>query len=363
MSTTKTGMKRFQKGWRYLVISIAASLLISLAITVATQPLYRAKATFLVYPNATLTSSRDVVSSLDTLDKQTVTATYADIMASRRVLDDTVKRLSLDSAVISQVRVYPEVQTDTNILVLNVEGPDPEVVTTLANNIGQNGISFIKSIYQVFDITFLDLALEPEKPFRPKPLLTSLIAVGIGLALGIVFLILREVLRVPLETLRERSRIDRQSLAYNRRYFSQALSQHLAGKDEGPLGFSLIHLQGLDDLVETLPERYLTEVLQEVVKRLHAMLRGNDLIARWDQIDFSIMLPSTPEVPATRTLERLLLALEKPVIISSSDAIPLIPKAVLVNRKTDDGLEIITKRAEDNLIRAIQGKNNLVIGE
>ena len=121
MSTNRTSFTRFQRGWRILVIFVSAFAAGALIWSVLVTPMYRASAKFLVYPNNTLTSSRDVVSSLDTLDKRTISTTYADILDSNRVYQDTISRLQLDEAVLKEMRVYSEVQTDTNILVLHVE--------------------------------------------------------------------------------------------------------------------------------------------------------------------------------------------------------------------------------------------------
>lgn len=361
METNRISFKRFQRGWRILVIFITAFWIASLAYSLITTPLYRASAKFLIYPNNNLTSSRDVVSSLDTLDKKTISTTYADILDSQRVYQDTINRLQLEPAKLQNVRVFTEVQLDTNILVLSVEGPDPQLITLLANNLGQNGISFIKSIYQVFDISFLDQAVEPTVPFHPRPLMDGLIAAGIGLAAGLIFLLIREWLRVPLETLRERSQIDRQSQAYTRKYQVRALTQELAGKKEVPLAFGEIYLQGLEDLIDGLPERLTEAVMQNVVERLHDMLRGNDMVARWDKLTFSVLLPSTPETPAIKTFERLLQSLEEPIRLDTGDEILLTPLAGLVIRKPEDTLDSISSSAEEALEDARSGKSKLVV--
>jgi capsular polysaccharide biosynthesis protein len=361
MINTQAGLKRYQQGWQILIFFIATALFVSLGWMISTTPLYRASATFLVYPNESLTSSRDVVSSLDTLDKRTISSTYSDIMASNRVIQDTIERLQLDPVLMREVKIYAEVEPETNILVLHVEGPDPALITLLANNVGQNGISFIKSIYQVFDIVFLDLALEPELPFHPRPVWDNLIAAGIGLLLGLLFLILRDALRVPLESLREKSQTDRQSLAFTKKHLIRLLTQEMVKKKETPLAFSLIYLQGLEDLLDGLPDRIASDVLRNVVERLHAMLRGNDRIARWDRLVFGIMLPATPELPATKTIERLLSSLEEPITLETGDSIQLDPVAGLVLRHSEDTLDDLVDRAEKSLNQAREGIEKLSV--
>mgnify|MGYP000866525793 CR=1 FL=1 len=363
MANNRNTFSRFQRGWRILIIFISAAIAGALIWSIVVTPLYRASAKFLVYPNDTLTSSRDVVSSLDTLDKRTISTTYADILDSNRVFQDTINRLQMDEASLEDVTVHSEVQANTNILVLSVESPDPKVATLLANNIGQNGISYIKSIYQVFDIAFLDLAVEPEAPIRPRPLMDALIAAGIGLLAAIIFLILRETLRVPLEALRERSVTDKQSLAYTKKYLTRSMVQELVKKTKDPVAFGVIYLQGFEDLVDTLPERITSRLMQSVVERLHDQLRGNDLVGRWNKLEFGVMLPSTPEFPAKKTFERLLSALTEPVQTESGDAVSLTPVAGVVTSKTDETCEQMIARAEEAVKDARDVADNLVIGK
>lgn len=360
MATNRNSFTRFQRGWRILVIFISAAAVIALIWSITTTPMYRAEAKFLVYPNDTLTSSKDVVSSLDTLDKRTISTTYADIIDSNRVFLDTINRLQLDEGNLKDFRVYSEVQTNTNILVLYVEGPDPQVATLLANNIGQNGISYIKSLYQVFDIAFLDTAIEPQVPYRPRPFIDTLIAAGAGLLAGLIFLILRETLRVPLETLRERSITDKQSLAYTRKFIVRSLVQELLKKQKDPAAFGIIYLQGLEDLFDNLPDRVTNRLMQNVVERLHILLRGNDLVGRWSKLEFSVLLPATPEFAAKKTFERLLQALEEPLQTESEESISLTPVAGVVTSQDKDTSDLMASRAEEALKTARSGADKLV---
>jgi len=361
MTTNRTSFSRFQKGWRIPVIFVAVFGAAALIWSIMVTPMYRASAKFLVYPNDTFTSSRDVVSSLDTLDKRSISTTYADILDSNRVIQDTTSRLQIKEEDLKEVNIYSEVQADTNILVLHVEGPDPALATLLANNIGQNGISYIKSIYQVYDIAFLDTAMEPEAPFRPRPLLDLLIAAGAGFLIGLIFLILREALRVPLETLRERSITDKQSLAYTRKHILRSMVQELVKKKEEPLAFGIIYLQGIEDLIDGLPERISGTLMQGVVERLHDLLRGNDMVGRWSKLEFSVLLPATPEGPTQKTFERLLQALEEPVHTDIGEAILLAPVAGVVTRKPDDTVDSMSTRAEEALKNAKGSTNKIVL--
>lgn len=339
--------RMIQNSWRLIAIFTLAAWTISLFISFGTTPEYRTSATFLIFPNANLTSSRDVVTSLDTLDKQTVTFTYADIMGSNRVLAEAAQKLKIDPVILSNYDARVDVQENTNILALIVEGPDPELAVTLANNMGQTGINYIKGIYQVFDITFLDKAVKPIDPFMPTPLQTGGIWAAGGLLAGIVIALLKESIRIPLEALRERAVTDKVSGAFNRRYFLRCLERELARTPNEQVTLALLELEGLQDVVEGLPEHILTDLLHNVTTILRNQLRGNDVVGRWGQTSFALLLPSTPKTAATRTLERIRQALEEPMEIDSSrDKVNPMPIAGFSTRNSGETCEKLIEQAD-----------------
>lgn len=340
-------LRMIQNSWRLIVIFVLAAWTVSLFISYNTTPQYRANATFLIYPNANLTSSRDVVTSLDTLDKKTVTSTYADIMGSSRVFSETATKLKIEPVTLNRYSTRSEVQVNTNILVLTVEGPDPELAVTLANNMGQTGINYIKGIYQVFEITFLDKALPPSEPFKPTPLQTGAIWAAGGLLLGIVISVLKESIRVPIEALLERAVSDKVSGAYNQRYFRRCLDRELLRSPTEPVSLALLELEGFQDLVDGLPEHILTNLFHKVTSILRNQLRGNDLIGRWGRTSFAVLLPSTPGSAATRTLERIRQALEDPLdMVSLKEKVSPNPVAGLSTRQNNETCEKLIEQAE-----------------
>jgi diguanylate cyclase (GGDEF)-like protein len=74
-----------------------------------------------------------------------------------------------------------------------------------------------------------------------------------------------------------------------------------------------VELNGLRDLVDTLPLVSLQNILQGTTKILRNELRGNDIIGRWNDISFVILLPNTPGVAAKSIFERIVQALAQPI--------------------------------------------------
>jgi capsular polysaccharide biosynthesis protein/GGDEF domain-containing protein len=342
-------IRTFQSSWRWVALFSLLGLFFSLIISLSTVPLYRSTVSFLIYPNTSLISSRDVVTSLDTLGTESVSKTYLEIFNSKRVFKDTVEKLELTPSIMTTYGVEAVVTTGSNIE-LSVSGPDPRMTAFLANNIGQNGINYIKSIYQVFDIAFLDQANEPTQPYSPRTLQNSLISLLIGLLFGLVFIFVRENLRAPLEALRRRALSENQSGAYILRHFRRLIELEITSNPAGSMAVALFELQGLDELMDVLPESVLSNMLHGLVRNFGNQLRGNDSVGRWNKSTFAILMPNTPHVGAERTLQRIKQILEDPISLGGErENILLAPCVGWTSRAKDETISELN----DNLVQAM----------
>jgi diguanylate cyclase (GGDEF)-like protein len=330
-------VQMIKKGWWLVAVVTLLFWVISLSISYTAKPMYRAFATFIVSPNPNLTSSRDVLSSLDTLGNDSVISTYADILNSNRIFNDTVAVLNLGEEDLDGYEPSVTINQDSNILELSVSGPDPEMVAVLTNNIGQNAIIYIKGTYQVFDMTFLDQAIVPQKHVSPQPLRDGGIAAGIGFLVGILLAVGSETIRVPLELLRERMTVDQVSNAFTQRHFRRCVESELASNLVDPMSLGIIDLAGLEDLIDVVPEGVLCRLMQEITAILRNLLRGNDCVGRWGHSGYAILLPATPGLAAQHTLERIRQMLSKPIAVADGwDAITMEPSIGLSTRQTGD---------------------------
>lgn len=352
-------LELLQSNWRVIAISTLAAGVLSVALSLAATPIYRATASFIVFPNESLTSSRDVVSSLDTLEKRTIISTYAEIVGSERVYANTLAQFS-ELADVEQYQRSVEVQPESNIFNLNVDGPDPQMAARVANRLGAEGITMIKSIYQVFDIAVLDEARMPTEPVYPQPLRSLMLSSLLGFLLGTSVVILVYYVRRPIESIRERINTDPESGAYKREYFSNLVELRLAEQPDAPLSLGLIELESLKEFANALPDVVFSDLLQNVTEILRKQLRGNDVIGRWRDSIFAIMLPDTPPVPAARTLVRIRQALLEPMEDTSRlYKIQLKPSVGLTGREKAETLSELFKNVEIALERANQAANRI----
>jgi diguanylate cyclase (GGDEF)-like protein len=276
-------------------------------------PIYQTTARFIIVPNASLTSGQAVLDSLNTLDRVTVVTTYAEIMNSQRVYADTLHLLNLEPKNLIDYKYQAVVLPDTSILELSVTGPNPEAVATLANSIGYETIDLTRGMKQIFDINFLDIAQPPLIPISPQPLQDAIVALMLGLIGGAAVVILSEQLRTPVEVYRQRLRKDGVTGVYNNRYFPRLIEEELAQNPDNLLTLGYIELNGLKELHDTLPVTSLHWALQKITLLLQKELRGSDMIGRWNDSTFVVMLPNTPGHGANTIFERIYQVLSAPI--------------------------------------------------
>jgi diguanylate cyclase (GGDEF)-like protein len=307
-------LQMLQRGWWIVVLTTLVAINVALVGSYIATPMYQASARFIVSPNTDLVSGRDMVSSLDILDKRSIVSTYAEIFNSTRIYAETVQVLQLDPVDLEKNYIIQTVVLpDANILELSVSGTNPITVALLANQLGQRAINKISLLYQAYNITMLDPASAPVLPYSPQPIRDLSLALALGLVGGAALAILSEQVRIPLEAYRQRLRVDSDTGVYNSRYFQQLVEDELLQNSNMVTSVGLVELMGLDDYIETLPPVASQKLLTHTTEILRRELRGNDVIGRWTATSFIVMLPSTPGSAAARTFERIRSALSQPM--------------------------------------------------
>lgn len=309
----------FKRSWWIILITMLFSLAGALGASYLATPQYEAIARFIVSPSAELINRSDVLTSLNTLNNQSVMSTFTEVMSSDRIYADTLASLNLTPDELKAYSYKATVVSNSSVMEVSVEGPDAQMAASLANALGSETIRFISRLNQVFTIAFLDTAVPPLVPSSPKPLVNSSLAVLLGLIIGIMLAIFIEQIRLPLEVFRQRFNLDNMTGVYNRKYFVHRVEDELAQKPEDVFSVGIVELNGISDLVETFPVASLQKVFQHVTDTLHQELRGNDIVGRWNETSFIVMLPNTPGVAANRIFERIFQALSHPVELEHFD--------------------------------------------
>ena len=322
---TRLYFQMLRRGWWIIVLTVLAALAASLVASYLTTPTYQAVAQFILSPNAVQTTGNPgvLLEGLNTLDNQSVTTTYATVMNSARIYNDTITFLNLRPEDLKDYTYKATVLPSSSVLELTVTGPDPQMVAKLANAIGYETINFTRNMNQVINIDFLDMAAAPTMPFSPQPLRDAALAVLLGVIIGAALTVLSEQLRISIEAFRQGLHLDSVTGVYNSKYFPTLVEEKLARNPNAVHSVGVIELSGLQDIFDTFPTASLQRIFQKVTDTLRKELRGNDVIGRWSGYSFMVMLPNTTGAAANGIFERIYQALKNPIDLGQVGRIEL----------------------------------------
>src|SRR6185436_842279 len=200
-------LRMVQRGWWLIVVSaliaVNFSLIYSYYIIV---PQYEAVARFIVSPNLQNIESRDLVNS-------------------RQIYNGTLELLNKRAEEFAAYTTSVTVLPDANIIRYAVRGPDPVVTAQLANSVGQYAIDYVRKLYVIYDIDFLDKANTPLEPYRPQPTQDASLALLIGIVFGVGLAIFRDQFSSTLDRLKQRRMIDDESQAFTRGWFGERMGE------------------------------------------------------------------------------------------------------------------------------------------
>ena len=351
-----------QRGWWLILITSLAAVNISLVYSYyVTTPMYEAVARFIVSPNIQNTESRDMVNSLEALDKRSIISTYAEVLNSYQITSSTMELLrehpnDFDGYVTS-VTVLP----DANIIRFSVKGPNPDVSALLANSIGQHAIDFIKNLYVIYTIEFLDKAVAPTEPYQPRPAQDAGLALLVGMVLGVGLAIFKDQISGTLDKLGQRNMFDYESLAYTRVFFEKRVRQEVANQPDSVPTLGIIHLLGIQEIYDSLPQAYVNQILRKVTETLKYQLRGNDIVGRWSQLQFSIFLPSTDGAAATSRLERIRELLNQPISLDADAGVDIVldPRIGFADRQGGESINVWVSQVEKALEVSMESEDKV----
>lgn len=140
------------------LLAVGGSIFYNLRIK---KPLYKTSTT-VVLAQSNSTTSQATLNDINI--NQKLVATYSEIVKSKRVLEQTINNLSLDTTAdaLSKHVSVTDIE-DTEILKISVEDENRELAAIIANNIAEVFTAEIKNIYQLENVSTLDLAQTPEK--------------------------------------------------------------------------------------------------------------------------------------------------------------------------------------------------------
>ena len=168
-----------------LVITTGICILCVIYAIALQKPMYKSNTTVILGGSAETITQSDI-----TINKNLVN-TYAEIVKSRRVLEQVIEELSLDinySELNNSITVEPI--NNTEIIKIIVNSDDSLKSMNIANSTANFFTKEVKDLYNMNNVSILDSAVEATKPYNiniPKQLCIYLIS-GVIIAFGTIFI-------------------------------------------------------------------------------------------------------------------------------------------------------------------------------
>ncbi len=146
---------------------------------------YQTTTLMVVGPNVDLEPS-EVLRVADLVGRNMTMSTYADVMASPKVVAAGMVATDPTSSDWADYEVRVVQEPDSNVLRMIVEGPDAEKTATLTAEVQASGKETLAELFPIYSISSLD-AGQPQAYLISLPWARTIgIAFGIGLGLGVL---------------------------------------------------------------------------------------------------------------------------------------------------------------------------------
>lgn len=343
----KIYLKMIAKNWWMILLTMFIAINVTVIITLRSPTLYETKAKYIVAPSLNLFAGGDLIDSMQALESRTIVNTYNEMINSDSLFRTTLNALSIstDDPRLENVTRSSIILSNTNFIEITVKGEDPQLITDLANKLGEEGADQVNELYNdTYIMSEFDPAVVPVIPVSPKPVRDISVSAALSLVVGICLAFLFEQIKMPLDEIRKRNQMDKVANCYNTKYFLYTLDQGKLIEENHPISVGMIEFTGLTTLLENLPQTIQQQLLTRITHLLRNEVRGNDVIGRMGTSTFSIMMFGTPEFAAQKTIDRIKnhLSISLPVDEEQIQLMPIVNAAAMLDGETaSDFLERI----------------------
>jgi capsular polysaccharide biosynthesis protein len=170
--------------WWVPALMLGVSVVAGLWWTSRQPHVYRASALLAVIPNSSVQADADVLRSLDVLERRTLLATFAQLPGTREMRTAVAKAMDRDPSRLTAYRIGAAVLPNTNIIRINVDGPDPALAARMATAAGELAAVEARSLYRIYTMRPVAAAEASTRPIHPDQRRNSLAAGVVGLFIG-----------------------------------------------------------------------------------------------------------------------------------------------------------------------------------
>lgn len=177
-----------------IIVAVISAALGLLYTSFAVRPMYRSSTSLVLSKSNSTNNGAEQNTSItqsDLLLNQKLVSTYSEIIKSRSVVNEVINNLKLDTtfeALSSNISVASK--KDTELLEITVSYRDPNLAAGIANNLAEVFKVRVKEIYQIDNVSVIDVAEINQTPYNINMAKTAIIFmfVGVFIVCGILFL-------------------------------------------------------------------------------------------------------------------------------------------------------------------------------
>ena len=196
----------FSKMLVIILITIFCGLLGSMYTLFMQTPMYKSTTTLLLANVSTFDSATNISNNLSTdiTLNQKLVSTYREIITSKRVLKQVIKKLDLiyEYETLKKMITVDSV-SNTEIISVTVKSPNPETSKEIANEVANTFCDEIVNIYQIQNINIIDKAEINDVPYNINLVKQIIIYLLIGFVLGSVVVFIMYYFDTTLKTKEE----------------------------------------------------------------------------------------------------------------------------------------------------------------
>ena len=169
-----------------IIITVGICLLGCVYGLILQKPMYRS------YTTVILSGTEQTITQSDVTLNKNLVDTYAEIVKSRRVLDQVINELDLDSSYNSLTnKISVSAVNNTEIIKIMVIDENPVDAKNIANITANFFAKEVVDLYNMNNVNILDEAIEEDNPYNINVLKQVVIyfMVGLIIACGVLFVI------------------------------------------------------------------------------------------------------------------------------------------------------------------------------
>lgn len=183
-------------------ISVSISFILSFYVM---EPVYEAQTTLIVKTEKA--SKKEVVSNDQVSVTEKLAVTYGEIIKSRAVLDEVIKKLDLNESYESLLnKVSISTVNDTQIIKIVVEDKNRLKAMLVANQIPKVFTEEAIRIADANSVEVIDKATAPTNPVKPNKKSNMMLAGVIGIIVGASIVLVRELFDNKIKTAEDATR-------------------------------------------------------------------------------------------------------------------------------------------------------------